>query len=323
MYTYVHVFCIFLVFFIKYDNIITGDYLMLLDVCSDNFLFFANHTKYIDILCYIVIFVCILMCLFIKNKKLLKNTKNIFKTKIVMFTSALIFFVFISLVFISSINKVSYDGCYCEASLGLKIVPKKEIKNSSINEIVSNKVIVVGDSRMEYIVRDENMLKVPINFSFIAKSGAKIDWFENVALYSLKNKLNNLDDNYTYHVIVNMGVNDLADDINIKKRAYEYFSDYENLSLEYPNVNFYLLSINPVDDSIINKYFKTNKRSNKKIESFNYEMNNFLLNSKSNNLYSCDSYNSLYFKLSDGLHYDLATEQEILDYITNKCISYK
>lgn len=296
---------------------------MLLNACSDNFLFFTNHTNYIDIICYFVIFVCILLCLIIKNNSLLKKSKNIFKTKIIIFISSFIFLIFIVLIFISSINKINYSGCYCDVSFELKTLPKQEIEHNLVEEIVSNKVIVVGDSRMEYIVRDENMLKVPINFSFIAKSGAKIDWFKNVALYSLKNKLNNLDDDYTYHVIVNMGVNDLADDINIKKRAYEYFSDYENLSLEYPNVNFYLLSINPVDDGIINKYFKTNKRSNKKIESFNYEMNNFLLNSKSNNLYSCDSYNSLYFKLPDGLHYDLDTEQEILDYITNKCISYK
>ena len=36
----------------------------------------------------------------------------------------------------------------------------------------------------------------------------------------------------------------------------------------------------------------------------------------------CDSYNEVTFKTQDGLHYTKTTNQEIVDYITNKCVVY-
>lgn len=294
---------------------------MMLEVCNNNFLFFIEHFDKIDVLCYFIILLCILLCMVVKNIEIQKENNNLI-SKIAIVIASVMFIIFMFVSCALAFNKIDYEGCYCEPILSKKMIDSNKYEMEPVSDIVYNKVIVVGDSRMEYIERDKDDLQIPINFSFIAKSGATIHWFEDVALPELKEKLDNADKNYNYHVVINMGVNDFQEDIDIDERVYDYFNFYKELSLDYPNINFYLLSVNPVVDDKINDYFPTNKRSNKKIIKFNNKMNKLLNGHGIENLIGCDSYHDIKFIAPDGLHYNLDTDQDILDYIAKECIIY-
>ena len=182
-----------------------------------------------------------------------------------------------------------------------------------------NKVVVVGDSRMSLIVDNEDLVK-PFNFMFVAKSGMKIDWLKDYALGQVKEILKNK--NYNYHVVVNMGVNDLndveykGDDISEK-----YFKLYKDLAKKYPNVKIYLMSVNPIDDVLINQK-PYNNRTTEEILLFNKTTQDLLKRKGLDNMYYCDSYNQVNFKTDDGLHYTDDTNKEIIKYIDNECVQY-
>lgn len=193
------------------------------------------------------------------------------------------------------------------------------------NNFVINKIVIVGDSRMELIYDKRNKLNIPGNFIFDARSGAKIDWLKKIGLPKLNNILKNKKTYYKYHVVFNLGVNDVDDkNLDIEKRASDYYKIYTNLIKQYEDVNFYFLSVNPVDESrIYDKFSIYNNRTNKKIEEFNNYFIEQLNRDNFNNTKYCDSYNELIFNLPDGLHYDDETDQKIIDYINNDCVEFR
>ncbi len=185
-----------------------------------------------------------------------------------------------------------------------------------------NKVIIVGDSRMSLIASNNN-LDIPNSFNFISKSGASYEWFENEALKSIKETLDNSKDDIHYHVVLNMGVNDLTFG-NAGVLVFEkYYDAYEKLASEYENVNFYILSINPVIDNLIEKKWHGNNNVSYMIKKYNSILKNRVNKSTLENIYFCDSYNNIEFKTLDGLHYSTETNKKIINYISNKCVIYK
>lgn len=192
--------------------------------------------------------------------------------------------------------------------------------NQELKNIVFNKVIIVGDSRMEQISWAEDKLNIPSNFTFDAKGGATIDWFIDTGLVKLNEILNNQIKNYQYHVVLNMGVNDIQKDITPTKAAQNYISYYEKLFSDNPNVKFYILSVNPIDEVKLPLGSYGNRRTNERIITFNNVLWDNLKDIS--NVNYCDSYNSLEFSTNDGLHYNMDTNQDILNYIATKCVKY-
>ena len=293
---------------------------MILKFCEDNFLFFITHTKYFDILClFVILFFIVLFFLVQKDEFLQKFKNNDFKRFLAILSLGLFtgFFVFL---FVWILNAKSFNGCsskYYE-DIYSKTLRSLDYKTSLIKE---NKIIVVGDSRMELIENDET-IKKPFNMEFVAKSGTHLDWFEDTAVKRVKKII---DDDFKYTVVINMGVNDLnwlKKDYNEEDLADDYFNTYEELIYEYPDVNFYLLSVNPLDEKVIKKKIPENKRSNKSIKKYNSYLKEKIDDSEFDNLYYCDSYNSLDFETYDGLHYDKKTDEVILNYIINDCVKY-
>lgn len=232
----------------------------------------------------------------------LKKQKIILLIFVILFVLFLIIFIFNNNLNIS-INKYKFDISY----------------KKTISEI--SKVIIIGDSRMELIEIDKEKLNVPTNFIFDAESGAKISWLYSVGIPKLYKIINNKS-NYKYKVIFNLGVNDLNDDIDIKQKADEYFNTYKNIIESNKNIFFYFLSVNPVDENRIYKYFsKENKRTNNKIEKFNNYFIKMLKKEKLKNVKYCDSYNTLDFELPDGLHYNFKTNNKIIKYLIEECIN--
>lgn len=193
-----------------------------------------------------------------------------------------------------------------------------ELKN-----VTFNKVIVVGDSRMEFLNNRGSEINIPVNFNFIALSGTRIDWLTNTAINVLSDKLDKMDSNYKYHVIFNMGVNDLEFSDDAKYYATEYYNIYYNLASKYKEINFYLLSVNPINEEKIYQCFKQSGRTNQEIIDFNNTTINLLNGSDLDNMHYCDSYHNIDFGMPDGLHYDKDTDQRIVNFIANKCIVYE
>lgn len=181
-----------------------------------------------------------------------------------------------------------------------------------------NKIIIVGDSRME-LINKSSVVNIP-DFVFIdAKGGAKIDWLKSIGIPVLNENIK--DNKYHYHIVFNLGVNDLNRFIDIDLRVKEYYKLYRNIYMmnKNKNISYYFLSVNPVDENTIYNYWPSNIRTNNKIEYFNNKM--IELDSKDRFMTYCDSYNTLNFKLYDGLHFEEETNKLILKYIIRSCVN--
>lgn len=247
----------------------------------------------------------------------MKTTRKIKKQNVliavIIITLPLIIYICFNL---SSIKTVS-DGNI----ENFKAIDNRWEQKGRIKDISNNIVIIIGDSRMEFLSDRGNSIEIPTNFSFIALGDTKISWFNNQAVHILKKSIDNNND-INYHVILNMGVNDLNDSNDPLIHSENYFRIYKKLAQNYKDVNFYVLSVNPLDMSIINTKIYNQKRTNSKIEIFNDNMIKNINNSNLNNMHYCDSYHNVEFVTRDGLHYNKKTDQNIVNYLTKSCLKY-
>lgn len=302
-----------------YDNIITGDFMLLKFCDSDNLISF-DINAYIDIVCLFVIVLCIVFFTFI-NKKL-KHGGKMIGYKIIIQSLVCILLLFVMYIFIIGIKVNNIEGCSCELKSVVDFVPIDD-GNQKIEKYDINRVVVVGDSRFELMEIATPAIDIPHYMKLIAKSGAGIDWFENTALPRLTDVLDSAPDDVYYHVVFNMGVNDLNQTKLYDVRIRSYSKLYEKLVSKYSNVQFYFLSVNPVDEGIINKYWPQNIRTNGKIKIFNRRILSMIEDNKFDNFKYCDSYNNIDFETYDGLHYTADTDKKIISYIKDECIDYK
>lgn len=284
--------------------------------CNVKFSFLIN---YIDIFCCCIIFICILLIYMSKRVTLLNRITK--KLICLMPVIIFVFFMFLPSTIINNkkINKYQWTAPQIIQLQNQKYEIRKSIK---LENITKNKVIIVGDSRMELIENSKDKIKIPINFEFIAKSGASNYWFNEIAFPKILDKLNHKDTRYKYHVIINMGVNDIQYSKNFNREINLYLEKYNKLLMEYSDVQFYLLSINPINEKKLKLYQPNNVRTTKMIEFFNKKLKNNVKTNKFNNIIYCNSYDSIYFKTDDGIHYTDETNQEIIDYISKKCLTY-
>ena len=202
--------------------------------------------------------------------------------------------------------------------------PTKKYKTNILNKdyiYELNKIIIVGDSRMELIENNKDKMNLPKSIIFDAKSGAKIDWLYREGIPKLYKILKN--QNYNYHVVFNLGVNDMDSNISIKNIVNQYYKTYKRIITNNEQTNFYILSVNPIDENkIYNLFNKNSKRTTKKIELFNKEMIKLIKKDNIKNIKFCNSYNSIDFEMPDGLHYNYKTDEKIMKYIIEKCVKY-
>jgi hypothetical protein len=293
---------------------------VLLKICHDDFLFYITHTKLLDILGFFIIIFCIALAIVVENGAFFKRKKFLKIKKILILILTVLLLNFVSFVFIWSLSASSYEGCSCNYIGSFKYDGFK-ITNEVNNMIVKNKIIVVGDSRMQFLNDDKGVIK-PDNVTFVALSGSGYDWLENEAMTAVNKILKNRDLNVNYSIVFNMGVNDINVISDEEEVARDYFKLYRKFAWRYPNIKIYLMSVNPVNNKIINKYWPGNTRTNKRIENFNKEIVYKIQNTTANNIYYCDSYHKIKFNTSDGLHYDRNTNKKIIKYIINDCVKY-
>lgn len=179
------------------------------------------------------------------------------------------------------------DGYYLDAT-GKKTVKKFD-----------GDYIIVGDSRMVGM----SNAKSPSDTKYIAKNGMGYDWLKKTAGPTLKNYLAM---NPDVKVVLALGVNDLG---NVKS----YISYYKDLIRKYPKTEFYILSVNPVNES--------------KASSYGYKIKNSAINSFNNKMYTAFRKSFVNtnkylvakgFDTRDGLHYTQNVYRDLYDYMIQK-----
>lgn len=163
-------------------------------------------------------------------------------------------------------------------------------------EEFDGKYIFVGDSRivgMASAVSDSNTI-------FIGKVSAGLSWLKSSASSTLATYL---DADSNAKVIFAFGVNDLG---NISS----YITYYNTLIAKYSDTEFYMMAVNPVNETTAAKYGYSVKNS--QIVTFNTK-----LEAAFSSIY-VDTYTYLTtngFSTSDGIHYTSSTYKTIYNYV--------
>ncbi len=158
-----------------------------------------------------------------------------------------------------------------------------------------DRVVFVGDSRtvqMEMAVKYDSSV-----FSFIGESGMGYDWFAGTAVYRTEGKLGP----YNTAVIINMGVNDLA---NVKR--YAQLVNRKAAEWKLRGASVFYASVNPVNDGYPTV-------SNTMIMEFNETLRSLL----SDDVVWIDTYSYMMnngYTATDGLHYDTNTYKDLYAY---------
>ena len=162
-----------------------------------------------------------------------------------------------------------------------------------------NLLIYMGDSRIVGMMSSITNKSI----TYIAQSGAGYSWLVDSAIPELANKIEG-----KKFIVLAFGVNDLGN-------AANYLTKYQELKDTYPNVNIYIMSVNPVDESkeAENGYTVTNES----IENFNETMKNGF----------GENYIDVYaqikdnFETEDGVHYTTETYKKIHEIVINYILS--
>lgn len=162
-----------------------------------------------------------------------------------------------------------------------------------------NLLIYMGDSRIVGMMSSITNKSI----TYIAQSGAGYSWLVDSAIPELANKIEG-----KKFIVLAFGVNDLGN-------AANYLTKYQELKDTYPNVNIYIMSVNPVDEAkeAENGYTVINES----IENFNETMKNSF----------GENYIDVYaqikdnFETEDGVHYTTETYKKIHEIVINYILS--
>lgn len=153
-------------------------------------------------------------------------------------------------------------------------------------------ILFVGDSRTIGMRDAVNQADSSDSCTYIAKEGEGYLWFSNEGMPQLEESLSQ---NPSQTVILNLGVNDLEE-------IHNYLNLYTDLFRLYPQTLFYIMSVNPIDES------KFDGVTNEEIQSFNQQM----LEAFPDKYLDCYTYLlSEDYSTVDGLHYTESTYRNI------------
>lgn len=163
----------------------------------------------------------------------------------------------------------------------------------------SGKYLIVGDSRVVGMDAAVSGSKT----KFIGKVSMGYNWLNSTAGLQVKRYLAG---NGNLKVVFAFGINDLG---NISR----YISYYKALMKEFPDTEFYFMSVNPVKESQAGAYGYTVR--NAAIQSFNKKLKSAF------GAKYLDAYSYLVkqgFSAVDGIHYTGATYQKLYKYVIQK-----
>ena len=174
--------------------------------------------------------------------------------------------------------------------------------------------LFVGDSRTVgmYFSTHSGSYSSSINLTsgneaWLAKVSMGYSWFKSTAISYIKGYVSK----GNYNVTIQMGANDLYNS-NI---ATSYVSQIKELASAYPNSNFVIISVNPINDAKASSvgYSCTNAQA----IAFNNKYKSAIASSGLSNISYCDTYSAIInnYSTSDGLHYGNSTNKVIYENI--------
>ncbi len=215
-------------------------------------------------------------------------TKN-FKIKLLLCIGIPFFFLMVILVLASAKD---YENLFLTNTtvLSSTYTMGQNCTTSEVNE----KLVYVGDKRLDDLKNVSNVE----NITFLTSTSADYNWLSS----TINSEITNNDSTKKIYVF-SIGYNDIY---NINN----YYSYFSNLISSNNTIDFYFLSINPVNESIVQNI------SNSDIYSFNQQMKN-IFSSK-----FIDTNTNLTFNiLDDGSSYSSETNKAIHDYVTSNVLS--
>ena len=169
--------------------------------------------------------------------------------------------------------------------------------------------IMIGDSRTVYLSR---FVTPDPGDIVIAKGAQYFSWFANEAVPSLRNILQS---NPYYEVIINMGVNDCANN-SLGWTVYfaeDYAAMIRSLQQEFPQTRFFFASVGHCDGLYSGNHATIEPEVvNEFVDLFNRYMREACPDIPYIDL--CEYLDASGYKTLDGVHYDQATCQKIYDY---------
>lgn len=184
-----------------------------------------------------------------------------------------------------------------EAALQALYETQTEVKETEkLLQKDTSPIIWAGDSR---ILGMKNALADPEEDIFIGASGEGYIWFSETGLPQLDAAIKS---QKQAPVVINFGVNDYD---NLSR----YLSLYTELTVEYPDTDFYFLSVNPIEPTLCQSI------TNEEIAAFNQRLkeafpDNYL-----------DSFTMLMIDqvtTVDGIHYSEEDYQKIYDFVRDQ-----
>lgn len=200
----------------------------------------------------------------------------------------------------------------------------------SVNELPQmdyykyKRVVFIGDSRTAYMANVLRNMGAPTGgVEFISRVGEGLEWLKVAGypqLYNLvKNETTSILQKPTA-VILNLGINDLSN-----QSSYVLYLNTIAQELEKHNCKLYLMSVNPVNRSMLKAAGKRD-RSEAAIRVFNTTLRTALAGRYTfidtysylkNNGYGFDSSSTGIGGTDDGLHYTARTYKRIYRYCMN------
>ena len=193
------------------------------------------------------------------------------------------------------------------------------INNANTNTNSNSVIFFVGDSRtvgMYNVIYSARMSSTVTqtkgNEFWLGAGGLGLNWFLNTAVPTIESKLASQNANVT----IQLGTNDLYNN----NAPSTYVNTVRNLAIKYPKSNFYIVSVNPIEDDKASSYGYTVK--NYQAVNFNNKFKNAINSANRNNIKYCDTYSILAGQsgiTQDGIHYTFDAYRTIYSSI-KRCI---
>lgn len=162
------------------------------------------------------------------------------------------------------------------------------------NEEIEEMILYVGGKTVGDIANSVSTN----NVNYISNTNG-YDYFKNSVIPLIEEKITSFDN---VVVVLSFDVYDLA-------YFDSYLSDYRDLVNDHSSINFYVMSLNPVDDVLASSVVTND---------FIIDYNNRIKSEFTNIYLDTNSFVGTSFITGDGISYDQSTNQNIHNYIINK-----
>ena len=177
------------------------------------------------------------------------------------------------------------------------------------SRVKEHQIIWVGDSRTLGLGNALHKVERPDEDLFVGKVGEGVRWFREEGMSEMSTAIAEHPD---VPVVLNFGVNDpqLVDD---------YVVAYWDVIREHPDTDFYILSVNPLDEEFLIEDGQVNESVFDDINSLNVARMNVKLKEEFGSRYidSASYLKTEGFETVDGLHFSTNTYLEIHDYVVS------